>query len=73
LHDWDASPSHLILLRNNLLTYYADPLKGQALKRLISHLENGGYLIIGSHEILSAELYGLMMIETFPSIYEKRS
>lgn len=41
---------HLILLRNNLLTYYLGEQMHNALNGIVECLENGGILIIGSHE-----------------------
>jgi chemotaxis protein methyltransferase CheR len=45
---------HLILLRNNLLTYYQGPRLQTALTRILEHLVPGGLLILGSHEKLPA-------------------
>jgi chemotaxis protein methyltransferase CheR len=41
---------HLILLRNNLLTYYQDDIKIPAFKRIVGGLNKHGLLVIGSHE-----------------------
>jgi chemotaxis protein methyltransferase CheR len=47
---FEEGPFHLILLRNNLLTYYQGPdlLAGSA--RIMAALSPGGYLVTGSHE-----------------------
>jgi chemotaxis protein methyltransferase CheR len=45
----------LILLRNNLLTYYADGIKIPAFLRVIDSLASGGFLVVGSHERIPAE------------------
>jgi chemotaxis protein methyltransferase CheR len=42
----------IIFLRNNLLTYYRDEIKRAALKKVLTCLCAGGFLIIGSHERL---------------------
>ena len=41
---------HLILLRNNLLTYYQGQQMHAAFNCIVECLEDGGILIIGSHE-----------------------
>jgi chemotaxis protein methyltransferase CheR len=41
---------HLILLRNNLLTYYRGDRMHTAFNRIVECLENEGILILGSHE-----------------------
>jgi chemotaxis methyl-accepting protein methylase len=41
---------HLILLRNNLLTYYQGEQMHSAFNGIVECLEEGGILIIGSHE-----------------------
>jgi chemotaxis protein methyltransferase CheR len=53
----DGGPFHLILLRNNLLTYYQKRPLEVALARVLSTLTPGGALVIGRHERLpSADL-----------------
>jgi chemotaxis protein methyltransferase CheR len=42
----------IILLRNGILTYYSDELKGCAFRKAVDSLAYGGYLILGSHEKL---------------------
>ncbi len=58
-HDLLDSPLghgfHIIFLRNNLLTYYDEPMLSVALKQLLTALVPGGYLIVGSHETLPTE------------------
>ena len=49
------SPFQIILMRNNLLTYYHDAIKRAALKNVLCCLGSGGFLIIGSHERLPFE------------------
>jgi chemotaxis protein methyltransferase CheR len=41
---------HLILLRNNLLTYYQGPAMVAAMERIAAALAKGGVLVVGSHE-----------------------
>jgi len=55
----------LIFLRNNLLTYYLDPLKIPALHRIVDSLASEGWLIIGSHERIPD---GFPAIARHPSI-----
>ena len=60
----------LIFLRNNLLTYYKDEIKEQALGRIVESLVPGGFLIIGSHEKLS-ESGSLVPFPHHPDILKK--
>lgn len=41
---------HLIMLRNNLLTYYQGQRQQNAFNRILDHLVEGGILVVGSHE-----------------------
>ncbi len=43
-------PYHLILLRNNLLTYHQGATLQFALQAIVGHLVPGGFLTVGSHE-----------------------
>ena len=53
-HDLLSAPPEqrfqVILLRNNLLTYYRDEIKIPVFIKILDTLETGGVLIIGSHE-----------------------
>jgi chemotaxis protein methyltransferase CheR len=40
----------IIFLRNNVLTYYDEPLKIQTIEVVLAHLAPGGIFIIGCHE-----------------------
>ena len=42
----------LVFLRNNLLTYYGEPLRTEGLRRVAGGLAAGGWLIVGAHEKL---------------------
>ena len=62
---------HLILLRNNLLTYYEDQLKGPAIQRVVRVLDDNGFLVIGSHEKLPMRLPELIIFDRSGSIFQK--
>jgi len=47
-----GSGFHIILLRNNLLTYYRPDRAEPVLRRILGALSPGGFLVIGSHEKL---------------------
>jgi chemotaxis protein methyltransferase CheR len=49
-HDPPARRFQLILLRNNLLTYYQGPAMVAAMERIAATLPIGGALVVGSHE-----------------------
>jgi chemotaxis protein methyltransferase CheR len=56
----------IIFLRNNLLTYYQDPLKKEGLSTVVGALIQSGWLIVGSHEKLPPERFGLQRHELIP-------
>ena len=62
---------HLILLRNNLLTYYTGRCLDMAFKGILGALADGGLLIVGSHEQLPAQTRGLRRSGLCPWIYTK--
>lgn len=62
----------LIFLRNNLLTYYQDEIKREALKKVLTSLYPGGFLIIGSHETLPIEIPELYQHGPLSYIFRKR-
>ncbi|MBW2610638.1 MAG: hypothetical protein JRC68_09900 [Deltaproteobacteria bacterium] len=72
LADPPDSQFQIILLRNNLLTYYQDELKGPAFKKVIEYLSADGYLIIGSHEKLPIETPELQPFASLPYVFKKR-
>lgn len=63
-HDFLGEPPdmgfHLILLRNNLLTYYSPDSQAAALNRILQSLVPNGFLITGSHETLPPIGYSLI-------------
>jgi chemotaxis methyl-accepting protein methylase len=65
----DGHPFHLILLRNNLLTYYQGRALQDAFSTILSMLTSGGCLVIGSHERLPGADYPLMRDEGCPWVY----
>jgi chemotaxis protein methyltransferase CheR len=71
ISDTPGSVFHLILLRNNLLTYYGNEKKRPALQKVIDHLSTGGFLIIGSHETLPFEWHDLHPFGNFPYVFKK--
>jgi len=71
----DPSPGscfHMIFLRNNLLTYYQDQLKEEALGRLLRCLCKNGFLIVGSNEKLPFARNDLFLFGALPYVYQKR-
>jgi chemotaxis methyl-accepting protein methylase len=60
---------HIILLRNNLLTYYQGQQLQMAFDRIIGRLVDGGVLVIGSHERLPETCHNLIRDGKCPWIY----
>ncbi|MEE8480915.1 MAG: CheR family methyltransferase [Desulfobacterales bacterium] len=63
---------HIILLRNNLLTYYQDELKKKVFKHILNGLTPSGFLIIGSHENLPFDTPDLTPFSSCSYIYKNR-
>ena len=61
----------LIFIRNNLLTYYEPDEARPVLSKIVGVLNNGGYLIIGSHERATSLNLPLEYCEEDPSILRK--
>ncbi len=65
-------PFHLILLRNNLLTYHQGAALQVTLKGIVESLVPGGYLIFGSHEQLQERDVPLISEKQCPYVYRLR-
>jgi chemotaxis methyl-accepting protein methylase len=64
-----ANPFHLIMLRNNLLTYYRGSALKNAFSKILSQLAAGGCLVVGRHERLPGADYALVRDEGCPWVY----
>lgn len=62
---------HLILLRNNLLTYYRGRTMTKALAAIAQRLTSDGVLIVGSHEHLPDSAVGLSRDIECPWVYHR--
>ena len=51
---------HVVFLRNNLLTYHSPGVQSRVLERILQSLRPGGFLVIGSHEILPPQPFNLL-------------
>lgn len=69
----EENPFHLILLRNNLLTYYRGAELQAAFTRILSCLAPGGCLAIGAHEHLPRSNYPLIQDTGCPWIFWLRT
>jgi chemotaxis protein methyltransferase CheR len=69
--DPPGSAFDIIFLRNNLLTYYKPHLKIEGLKRIITVLSPGGWLIVGSHEKLPSAVSNMQRHLSIPWAYQK--
>lgn len=68
-----AEKFHIIFLRNNLLTYYNDPLQSDVLSKIFSTLSPGGYLVIGVHETLPELPFSLICSETCSMVFQLKN
>jgi chemotaxis protein methyltransferase CheR len=69
LEDPPAGRFQLILLRNNLLTYYQGPGMIAAMERIAAALTDGGLLVLGSHERLPTLKVALFRDPQCPWLY----
>ena len=67
----EPGPFHLILMRNNLLTYYRGSRLKSALSRMIGVLAPGGCLVIGAHEALPGNEWPLDRDVKCPWVYRR--
>ncbi len=65
----DGGPFHMILLRNNLLTYYQGPDLQAAFTRVVAILSPGGWLVTGAHERLPVSAFKLIMDKGCPWVF----
>ena len=60
----------IIFLRNNLLTYYRQEIKEPAFLKVISSLDKGGFLVIGTHEKLPVQVRTLLQFKGYHYIFQ---
>jgi len=68
-----GSGFHLILMRNNLMTYYQSRLVERVLEKITASLAHDGWLVVGSHEKLPERSYGLIRDSAIPWAYRNQS
>ncbi len=51
---------HAVFMRNNLLTYHSTSVQSTVLGKILQSLLPGGFLVIGSHEILPPQPFSLV-------------
>jgi chemotaxis methyl-accepting protein methylase len=61
---------HMILLRNNLLTYYTGGALQKAYEQIIARIVPGGYLVIGAHEKVHDSVFHLNRDDECRFIYQ---
>ena len=66
-------PFGLILCRNLVLTYFEESLQEELIKRIISRLLPGGYLVIGIHEHIPPGQKEAFLLSHAPCIHRKRN
>lgn len=65
-------PFHMIFMRNSLLTYCKEELRGSHVDRLSESLASRGYLIIGAREELPVGVKELCRVDDCPGVFQKR-
>jgi len=69
--DPPGSDFHVILLRNNLLTYYQNRPKETVFRKVMESLLPHGFLIIGLKESLPFETEDLIPFDSCPCVFRK--
>jgi chemotaxis methyl-accepting protein methylase len=74
VHDLVADPPPetefaIIFLRNNLLTYFDEPIRTEAFSRIVGQLAPGGVLAIGAHERIPDGVFGLVPHPNCPLLH----
>jgi chemotaxis protein methyltransferase CheR len=62
----------IIFLRNNILTYYDDPLKIKVFRNVMGRLKPRGILVLGSHERIPFETEDLANVDPYPYVFRKK-
>jgi nucleoside-triphosphatase THEP1 len=73
LSDPCARQFQLVFLRNNLLTYYDNESKAPAFQKVIDSLVSEGFLVIGAHENIPADVSELVHCPGHPCIFQKKA
>ena len=58
-----------IVFLRNVMIYFDEPTKKKLLERIYQHMENGGYLFIGTTESIDRDGTSFRYVQ--PSIYRK--
>jgi chemotaxis protein methyltransferase CheR len=67
----ERGPFDLILCRNLVFTYFAEPLQRETLERLLSELSEGGALVVGLKERLPRDATGVVDWDPRLRIYRR--
>lgn len=68
-----GSEFNIIFLRNNVLTYYKQPLREEGLCRVTKALIHHGWLIVGSHEKMPAGVSNFRRHASIPWVYYREA
>jgi len=71
LEDPPASGFNIVFLRNNVLTYYEEPLKRAAFRNVVRALVPSGLLIVGSHEAIPKTEMAFRPVPPFSYVWHK--
>ncbi len=61
----------IVFLRNNVLTYYRQEIRKEAVISVLNCLASGGLFIIGCHEVLPLETDRLISVDRFPYVFRR--
>jgi chemotaxis protein methyltransferase CheR len=64
-------PFHLILCRNLVFTYFAEPVQREVLEQITEHLVPGGILVVGKHESLPPSTRQIVAYDGPHGLYQR--
>jgi chemotaxis protein methyltransferase CheR len=63
-------PFHLVMCRNLVFTYFAEPLQREVLERMAGRLVPGGILLVGKHESLPQHARHFVAYDEQPGMFQ---
>jgi chemotaxis protein methyltransferase CheR len=69
--DHPEGPFHLILCRNLVFTYFAEPVQREVLEQIAERLVPGGILVVGKHESLPPSTRQMVAYDELHGLYQR--
>jgi chemotaxis protein methyltransferase CheR len=69
--DHQEGPFHLVLCRNLVFTYFAEPVQREVLEQIAEQLMPGGILVVGKHESLPPSTRQVVAYDELHGLYQR--